>query len=461
MDPDDLLALLDLGAAPPPSAGGGSVLTTDDPPTAPPPASPTALVLDEWGLRRGRELAAESDRLRQLGTTEFAAADFFAAAFDPGPVLAGSCADARRHAFVRELLAAPAYRTLHAATRLDDTAAAIAAAHFAGQFAAIPEPPVAREGGAVDVVGDELAVVRAAGMAAEAAGAEVAELRDAAAAFGMGPGDPGSNDPRAVAELFRRVRSDPGVRRVCDLAGRFRRVARSRQRMKAAHGLDDVVGVEPGGDVARLLPSELVRLCEADLELDALRRVAEREALCREHRATEPAGKGPVVVCVDESGSMRGAKAHAAKALALALAWVARYQRRWAALVAYSGDTGERLLPLPPGRWDAGAVADWVRAFLGGGSAIDVPVREMPRMYRALGAPLGVTDVVFVTDAVCRLPADTRTAFLAWKAQARARLVTLVVGGAGPGDLAAVSDEVHAVADLTPDSDAAARVLSL
>jgi len=56
---------------------------------------------------------------------------------------------------------------------------------------------------------------------------------------------------------------------------------------------------------------------------------AEHQALCREHHAVEPAGKGPVIAVVDESGSMQGAKAETAKALALALAWVARRQRRW------------------------------------------------------------------------------------------------------------------------------------
>ncbi len=134
---------------------------------------------------------------------------------------------------------------------------------------------------------------------------------------------------------------------MCDLAGRFRRVAQSKQRMKAAHGLDDVVGVEPGGDISRLLPSELARIAVPELELDALRRFAERQALCLARSSTEPAGKGPVIVAVDKSGSMHGDKAHTAKALALALAWVARRQRRWCALVAYSGETGERLLPLP------------------------------------------------------------------------------------------------------------------
>ena len=62
--------------------------------------------------------------------------------------------------------------------------------------------------------------------------------------------------------------------------------------------------------------------------------------------------------------------------------------------------------------------------------------------------------------AVCRLPPAVRTPFLAWKAAARARLVTLVIDHP-PGDLALVSDEVHAVRSLTPDADPVGRVLSL
>jgi uncharacterized protein with von Willebrand factor type A (vWA) domain len=466
MDPKDLLTMLDLGGRPPDAPADSGVVTGTPAADAPPAdASPTALAVDAWGLRRGRDLVAESDRLRKAGTDEFAAADFFAAAFDPDPRLVESCADPKRHQFVSQLLGTPEYRALHASTRLDDTAAGIAATHFAEQFARLKtEDAKDCTGGTAvgsgDALGEEMATLRAVGRAVAGAGDEVGELHETAAALGLGPGEPGSNDPRAVAELFQRVRGDPALRRICELAGRFRRVAQSKQRRKVTHGLDDVVGVEPGGDVGRLLPSELARLAVPELELDALRRVAEKQALCREHHAVEPVGKGPVIICLDESGSMEGAKIHTAKALALALAWVARRQRRWSALVAYSGDSGERLLPLPPGRWDERKLADWLAAFLGRGSEIDVPVREMPRMYRELNAPAGVTDVVFVTDARCRLPPAVRDAFLAWKAAARARLVTLVIDSP-PGDLALVSDEVHAVRALDPGADAVGRVLSL
>jgi uncharacterized protein with von Willebrand factor type A (vWA) domain len=463
MDPKDLLTLLDLDGKPPDTRadpGTGVAALGDGAPAA---ASPTALAVDAWGLRRGRDLVAESDRLKGAGTDEFAAADFFAAGFDPDPRLVEACADPRRHQFLAQLLDTPEYRALHAATRLDDTAAAIAATHFAEQFASLKkEVETGRAAGAAPgcTPGDEMATLRAVGRAVAAAGTEVAELHEAAGALGMGPGSPGGNDARAVADLFRRVRSDPTLRRICELAGRFRRVAQSKQRLKQTHGLDDVVGVEPGGEVGRLLPVELSRLVLPELELDTLRRIVERQAACREHHAVEPVGKGPVIISIDESGSMEGDKAHTAKALALALAWVARHQRRWCALVAYSGDSGERLLALPPGRWDESGLLDWLAAFIGRGSDIDVPVREMPRMYAALKASPGVTDLVFVTDARCRLPAEVKNHFLEWKVAAHARLVTLVVDNEA-GDLAHVSDEVHAVRSLTPDAAAVGRVLSL
>ncbi|WP_439622094.1 hypothetical protein [Gemmata sp.] len=462
MSPDEMLKLFDLGARParPPDGSPAVAAACPTAPAAPEPASPTALVLDAWGLRRGRDLVAESDRLRAAGADALAAADYFGAAFDPDPALAPGCADPRRHAFLARVLDAPEYRALRADTRLDDNAAGIAAAHLAEQFARLPAPDAAETSDGGDF-GAELAALRAAAAAVDGARAEVGELRDAAAALGLGPGAPGASDPAAIAAVFRRVRNDSGLKRVCELAGRFRRVARAKQRRKAAHGTDDVVGVVPGGDVGRLLPAELVRLAVPELELDALRRIAEGHALCREHHATEPVGRGPVLAVVDESGSMAGDKVHTAKALALALAWVARHQRRWAGLIAYSGGSGERLLALPPGRWDEGKLCDWLAAFIGRGSDLDVPVAELPRMARAIGAPAGVTDLVVVTDALCRIPAALRDTFLAWRRAARVRATALVVGGAAPGDLAAVCDACHAVPALDPASETVGRVLSL
>jgi uncharacterized protein with von Willebrand factor type A (vWA) domain len=489
MDREDLLRLLDLDGRDEPGERAADDLLAPAAPTPSAATCPQALEVDEWGSRRGRDLLAEHPALGRRGIEEEAMADFHTAAFVPDPRLTPGCVDPLRQQFVTQLLETPEYHALHATTMLHEAAAALAAFKYAEQFAALREecqearpeeskpeektpggktprerPLIApggtarrREGPGAD---EEMAVLRAVGRALAEATAEVAECRGAAAALGLGPGAPGSTDPRAIATLYRRVRSSPTLRAICAQAGRFRRLAQSKQRQKATHGLDDVVGVELGGDLGRLLPGELARLVLPECELDTLRRLAERQAMQRLYRATEPAGQGPILVTVDESGSMAGEKAHTAKALALALAWIARQQRRWCGLVAYSGDTGERCLALRPGRWDEGAVMDWIEPFLGGGSDLDVPVRELPRIYQDLRAPAGRTDVICITDAVCHIPPQHRASFLAWKQAARARLITLVIGSE-PGDLVAISDEFHRVAALDPASDAVGRVLSL
>jgi uncharacterized protein with von Willebrand factor type A (vWA) domain len=465
---DDLLRMLDLsGKEAAPEKAEELAITPVAAATAPASAEPTALELDDWGLRRGREVLQESERLQALALGEHAVADFFGAAFEPEPKLREGCADPRRHDFLRQLLGTPDYQALHTTTLLNQAASALAAAAFAEQFAALKEEEKEDAGasgpggaGGADAVGREMATLRAVGQALAKATEEVGELREAAAALGLGPGSPGSNDPRAIAALYRRVRSSPTLRRICELAGRYRRVAQSKQRRKVAHGSDDVVGVTLDGDPGRALPHELAKLSLPEFEDDALRRLVERQLMSREHRSVEPVAKGPVIVVADESGSMCGEKAHTAKALALALAWIARQQKRWIALAAYSGDTGERLLALPPGRWDEAALLGWLCAFLGGGSSLDVPVKEMPRYYEQLRAPKGVTDVIFITDAICRLPAGVRDDFLAWKKQAQARLITLVIQST-PGDLSAISDEVHQVGSLDVSEAGVERVLSL
>ncbi len=68
MSQNDLLKLLDLNARPPASAEVVSIVGPGSDPAG--ATNPTALFVDEWGLRRGRDLVAESERLRTAGTDE-------------------------------------------------------------------------------------------------------------------------------------------------------------------------------------------------------------------------------------------------------------------------------------------------------------------------------------------------------------------------------------------------------
>jgi uncharacterized protein with von Willebrand factor type A (vWA) domain len=348
---------------------------------------------------------------------------------------------------------------LHEFTKLNTVASEIAACSFGEQYSALaarvetsPKLP--------EFKSLEIEIISVASKAARQAADGLQELESVTQAMGMGPGEPGSSDVNAIATTFKAVRSNSALLRICSLAGRYRQLAQGLYKARSKDGFEEVTGLESGGDISRLVPSELMKLGIPGLELDFLRRFAERQCLCREFEAQERVGLGPVVLVVDESGSMVGHRNESAKAIALTLAWIARRQGRWCGLVAFSGGTGHKVLSLPPERWNQVDLLDWLQSFLGCGSDQDVPVQEMPAIFTEIGAPLGATDLIYVTDAELRISEKKASAFKAWKRTVQARLISLVLNS-DPGDLTSISDEVHLISSLDPTEVGIRKVFSL
>jgi uncharacterized protein with von Willebrand factor type A (vWA) domain len=435
------------------------------------PESPTALKLDDWSIRRGKEVLSESERLRQtfelpegeddpflsaVGAAELATADFHGAAFEPDPKLAERPKNERISRYMKQLMNTPEFQALHAETQLDEVASEIAATQFAEQWVQLikKEEPE-------DEFQKDMQCLRAAGGALESAKSEVSDLRDAQAAFGLGQGAAGSPlTASGLKDVFKRVQGSQQLKRICELAGRYRRFAQAQQRKKVLHGMDDVVGVVLAGDPGRILPHELVALADEDLELDAMRRLVEGQMMCRDYRGVESKAKGPIVVVVDESGSMCGEKIYTAKAMALALYWVARQQRRYVCLVGFSGGEEGVYLPIPPNKPMQGELMEWLEHFYGGGTTLDVPLVELPKNWDALGCPEGKTDIICITDAIVHAPDSIVKSFLAWKAVKQVKMISLILESQ-PGDLAKVSDRTHTVRSLALDEAGVGEALSV
>ena len=187
------------------------------------------------------------------------------------------------------------------------------------------------------------------------------------------------------------------VERVARLAGRMYVALRGAQARKI-HGVpSEVYSVEQGNDLARLLPSEQVLLCEPVFEIAALERIASRRAAQYAVRGTTKVSKGPLVIALDESGSMGGEKNEWAKAAAVALSRVAMEEKRPVCVVHYS--TSTVLQPLPSG--DTGALLKMIRHFLGRGTAIGLALGVAVQQVRDL-AQKGQkgADVILVTDGI-------------------------------------------------------------
>ncbi len=157
---------------------------------------------------------------------------------------------------------------------------------------------------------------------------------------------------------------------------------------------------------------------------------------------------------------MDGPKIAEAKAIALALYWIARQQKRWTCLVGFSGGTEGNFCVMPPEEERQEELIEWLEHFYGNGTDMDVPLAVLPRRWEAIGAPRGKTDILMITDAICHVPEAMERDFNQWRKHENAKVTTIIIE-ADPGDLVRVSDRIHLVADLHVENDAVADVMTI
>lgn len=206
----------------------------------------------------------------------------------------------------------------------------------------------------------------------------------------------GQLDSSAARSLATRLRDDQRLGRIAALAGRFKRIATGKLRQRVRHGVDEITDVEMGDDIGRLLPTELGRIVKPRQRLLFLRDLLERRCLQYLLRGPERVGKGPLVVCLDKSGSMDGQKDIWATAVALALFEVAQRERRPFALVAFNDQPMYEAVVRP------GEPLPHEALFVGcaGGTDISVALQRGLAIIRENPGQLRKSDLVLVTDGL-------------------------------------------------------------
>lgn len=404
--------------------------------TAPLPESPTVLVTDRWTKRAGVRLA---EQWAGAGATDMNDADVAADAIETllsaNPKPAERPTDTNRAQWWRQLMQSPECSALRARTVASPAVAEIAAAELAKQWAVyVAEHPEATDP-EHETPEDTIERMRSTRDALK----EASDAADAAEAVGAGLGlDKGAGlDAKKLAEYTRKLRGQANLIQIMRMAGRFIAKAQRLQRQRADLPGMEITGVELSGDVARLLPveSSLTAGAVPELELLALARLTQRRALSYKRITRTPVAMGPIVVSVDESGSMHGAKVEAAKGLALAMASIARAQRRPFVLAGYSGSTIIRVADNTPD-----GIVDWCTQFLSGGTDLDMPLESI-RPHWPNGEIGKRADHIIISDAI--ITAATPKYLDRYKAWAKAsgvRTFSLIIGHNQPGPFAAVSD---------------------
>lgn len=250
-----------------------------------------------------------------------------------------------------------------------------------------------------------------------------------------------------------------GLRELADRLGRMEEADRGNGKQDG--GSEEVAGVRLSGDVSRALPSELALLSDPSTEDLFYQRLMEHRLVSLELSGAgldgygEGTKRGPVIACIDTSGSMQGAPELAAKALVLALARKVLPQGRVMHLLLFGGPDDRTELRLKRGRGGLEKLLDFLSLTFQSGTDFDMPLLRAMELLDE--EELDRADVLVVTDGLARASRPILERVNEVREARGARIFSIVLGHGDVRGVEPFSDEVHA---LDPhDSDTALSLL--
>lgn len=250
---------------------------------------------------------------------------------------------------------------------------------------------------ALRIAGKDVQIRQSVSEAADLALGEIRELQAGMAALGAGT-QPGvaSRVKGPASEVRKLLQKNSRVRRIAQIAGRMKIRAREAQRSKVNYVPEQIVDVTLGAELQRLLPSETMLLAEGETELLLLKKLLERQALEYRLEGREREDQGPIILCVDGSGSMKGARHEWAMGLALALLEICATQRRAFALLHFDTVVQKEWLVTKPAGLPLDLLAEMVCYFSDGGTDFAPPLNRARDLILTSG--LSKADVILLTD---------------------------------------------------------------
>jgi len=174
----------------------------------------------------------------------------------------------------------------------------------------------------------------------------------------------------------------------------------------------DLVGIHESDDISSMLPAEAALLAEPILETVFYKKLVEKKLQTFDYQAktlsykeeefqnkrqkAKEDKKGPIIICVDTSGSMHGTPEQVAKTLSFALLKIAIGENRKCYLISFS--TGIETLELTDMRNNLEKLLDFLSMSFCGGTDAMPAMKEALRMLKTENYKKA--DVVMVSDFV-------------------------------------------------------------
>lgn len=158
-----------------------------------------------------------------------------------------------------------------------------------------------------------------------------------------------------------------------------------------------------GANLPKVLSSELINLTDRDLENNFYKKYSNKTLLEFKTDGQED-GRGPIVICLDESGSMTGVREVWSKAFCVACIQLASRQKRNCKVIIFSNRV-KREFEFDKKKLDINKLVDFVEYFSRGGTNYDEPLEMALKTIEE--SKYKKADILFVTDGEPSSDVDT------------------------------------------------------
>ena len=198
---------------------------------------------------------------------------------------------------------------------------------------------------------------------------------------------------REQLKLAHLLEQNETLKKIAELTGRFKRIflktMKTKQQLTIQHQ-----HIAFGQELERLLPVELAGLILPQSKHVFYRKFIEHEMMVFDRQGKEQTGKGPIVICMDESSSMTSLKEES-KAFCLALLMIAKKQKRDFAIIPFATNVGE-VTKFNKGQATLEEMTTFSTSFLGGGTNYERALQEALAILNE--SQFKYADLLFVTD---------------------------------------------------------------
>ncbi|MDO8507283.1 MAG: hypothetical protein Q7S53_01820 [bacterium] len=231
--------------------------------------------------------------------------------------------------------------------------------------------------------------------------------------------------PDRMLRMLDSVYDHRQLKDMMEIIGRFRKLARDLLSKATQKDHFTISGVGFGDDIADMTDYEAISAMHPALQKDFLSRWSDGELEVYVRDDDIPSGKGPMIICDDISGTMKGTRDSYAKGLIMACLEIARKEHRDMHIIYYESSI-KKEVSIRKGKIRPEELIEALVYFTGGGTNFERPLARTAELVRS--SQMKKADVLFLTDGIAPISDEFAQQFAKERKRLEFKVVSVLIG---------------------------------